>query len=113
MCVSFIFFQAEDGIRDADVTGVQTCALPISFHDQADCDGDHQLDHGKSRLTPHAGSHGIGACRCHVRIAMRTMMLTSRRCASGPYRFLPQVAAASPAVGATVLAMPCQATATR
>src|SRR3989442_1932772 len=24
-----IFFQAEDGIRDADVTGVQTCALPI------------------------------------------------------------------------------------
>src|SRR5690554_1730315 len=25
----FFFFQAEDGIRDADVTGVQTCALPI------------------------------------------------------------------------------------
>ena len=23
------FFQAEDGIRDRDVTGVQTCALPI------------------------------------------------------------------------------------
>src|SRR6266498_4963933 len=40
------FFQAEDGIRDADVTGVQTCALPIwrsserwprgSWVDQAD-----------------------------------------------------------------------------
>src|SRR6476660_4741657 len=28
------FFQAEDGIRDDLVTGVQTCALPISF----DCD---------------------------------------------------------------------------
>src|SRR5258707_348805 len=26
------FFQAEDGIRDIGVTGVQTCALPISFH---------------------------------------------------------------------------------
>src|SRR5437773_12277556 len=26
----FFFFQAEDGIRDRDVTGVQTCALPIS-----------------------------------------------------------------------------------
>src|SRR5690554_7759897 len=26
----FFFFQAEDGIRDADVTGDQTCALPIS-----------------------------------------------------------------------------------
>src|SRR2546430_4256068 len=35
MCVSikevfiFFFFQAEDGIRDLTVTGVQTCALPI------------------------------------------------------------------------------------
>src|SRR2546430_747464 len=29
MC--FFFFQAEDGIRDLTVTGVQTCALPISF----------------------------------------------------------------------------------
>src|SRR5256884_4022622 len=28
MC--FFFFQAEDGIRDVAVTGVQTCALPIS-----------------------------------------------------------------------------------
>src|SRR6266705_1662212 len=28
-CV-FFFFQAEDGIRDRTVTGVQTCALPIS-----------------------------------------------------------------------------------
>src|SRR5574343_291260 len=27
----FFFFQAEDGIRDRDVTGVQTCALPISL----------------------------------------------------------------------------------
>src|SRR2546429_5120400 len=28
---SSFFFQAEDGIRDVAVTGVQTCALPISF----------------------------------------------------------------------------------
>ena len=27
--VGDFFFQAEDGIRDRDVTGVQTCALPI------------------------------------------------------------------------------------
>src|SRR5690625_7589318 len=27
----FFFFQAEDGIRDGHVTGVQTCALPISL----------------------------------------------------------------------------------
>src|SRR3712207_7585100 len=28
---TFFFFQAEDGIRDIGVTGVQTCALPIFF----------------------------------------------------------------------------------
>src|SRR6267154_4323855 len=28
----YVFFQAEDGIRDGRVTGVQTCALPISPH---------------------------------------------------------------------------------
>src|SRR3712207_6952843 len=28
----FFFFQAEDGIRDIGVTGVQTCALPIFGH---------------------------------------------------------------------------------
>src|SRR6266496_1597972 len=30
MFVFFFFFQAEDGIRDLYVTGVKTCALPIS-----------------------------------------------------------------------------------
>src|SRR6266487_4176622 len=34
------FFQAEDGIRDGRVTGVQTCALPISARR-----GAHQLAH--------------------------------------------------------------------
>src|SRR5256886_6533704 len=29
--IIFFFFQAEDGIRDLTVTGVQTCALPISL----------------------------------------------------------------------------------
>src|SRR5699024_11758305 len=33
-CGTFcFFFQAEDGIRDRNVTGVQTCALPISAMD--------------------------------------------------------------------------------
>src|SRR5207237_4222462 len=31
------FFEAEDGIRDSSVTGVQTCALPISLATVADC----------------------------------------------------------------------------
>src|SRR3712207_7162961 len=30
----FFFFQAEDGIRDIGVTGVQTCALPICAEDR-------------------------------------------------------------------------------
>src|SRR2546427_11511265 len=39
------FFQAEDGIRDLTVTGVQTCALPISLDPRGEMDytmiGDH------------------------------------------------------------------------
>src|SRR5437879_7079539 len=33
----FFFFQAEDGIRDTSVTGVQTCALPISMPINSTC----------------------------------------------------------------------------
>src|SRR5436189_1714111 len=40
MCFIFFFFQAEDGIRDTSVTGVQTCALPIS-----------SVKDGKQRIT--------------------------------------------------------------
>src|SRR2546430_7643592 len=35
--VSVFFFQAEDGIRDLTVTGVQTCALPIFFRSSSVC----------------------------------------------------------------------------
>src|SRR5216683_3398380 len=39
----FFFFQAEDGIRDLIVTGVQTCALPISgAGHEADHPGDQE-----------------------------------------------------------------------
>src|SRR5256885_11830589 len=31
------FFQAEDGIRDYKVTGVQTCALPILLRNEGEC----------------------------------------------------------------------------
>src|SRR2546430_10924617 len=35
VCIDYLFFfQAEDGIRDLTVTGVQTCALPISIFRQ-------------------------------------------------------------------------------
>ena len=32
--IYIFFFQAEDGIRDTSVTGVQTCALPIYVHEK-------------------------------------------------------------------------------
>src|SRR2546430_4189555 len=37
--IFFFFFQAEDGIRDLTVTGVQTCALPIFTAHRADLHG--------------------------------------------------------------------------
>src|SRR3984893_4865196 len=46
----FFFFQAEDGIRDGHVTGVQTCALPISFFS---CVG------GRRRDASEAGGGGV------------------------------------------------------
>src|SRR5436309_14562152 len=41
----FFFFQAEDGIRDFHVTGVQTCALPISRYRFQRSPSQHQSDH--------------------------------------------------------------------
>src|SRR5690349_24601836 len=62
------FFQAEDGIRDLYVTGVQTCALPIS-----DGAGRRRGDRARPRrrrvlrdagsLPPHAGAARRGAGR--------------------------------------------------
>src|SRR5256884_5920966 len=44
VCACCFFFQAEDGIRDVAVTGVQTCALPISLK--------WLLDHGADPNCP-------------------------------------------------------------
>src|SRR5438034_10452572 len=46
----FFFFQAEDGIRDHCVTGVQTCALPIS--------GAASVERGDGDVNP--GYHAVG-----------------------------------------------------
>src|SRR5207249_5108860 len=43
--ISFFFFQAEDGIRDRNVTGVQTCALPIYLGMRLAAQLSHRLDH--------------------------------------------------------------------
>src|SRR5260370_27571998 len=46
--ICFFFFQAEDGIRDSSVTGVQTCALPIWI--------DHHLAVRQPPRPHHAGA---------------------------------------------------------
>src|SRR6266851_8909917 len=50
----FFFFQAEDGIRDRDVTGVQTCALPIlpPGFPPTEIEGEHYWDGGLVSNTP-------------------------------------------------------------
>src|SRR3712207_7649973 len=64
----FFFFQAEDGIRDIGVTGVQTCALPIStpIGDEVAPASEKELQFGESflsgqelaKIAPHAGLIG-------------------------------------------------------
>src|SRR2546421_6857231 len=54
----FFFFQAEDGIRDLIVTGVQTSALPILMPCSVYC----PLRHMSHSPAPHGG-HGTGSGR--------------------------------------------------
>src|SRR2546426_8889213 len=63
VCVSF-FFQAEDGIRDYKVTGVQTCALPI-YRRPAAHTANHRpaARHERRRRRTHDG------VRCELRAA--------------------------------------------
>src|SRR5215475_3655744 len=51
----FFFFQAEDGIRDFHVTGVQTCALPISRYMQEDTIKVYCHAHGVNITAPRSG----------------------------------------------------------
>src|SRR5438046_4680254 len=64
----FFFFQAEDGIRDWSVTGVQTCALPISLrlHQRRHLASVHRVDAAialgrreQHRRVAHSGPHVV------------------------------------------------------
>src|SRR3712207_5004167 len=54
-CSASVFFQAEDGIRDIGVTGVQTCALPISPGFGGRCRGAAWAGGGAARRRPAEG----------------------------------------------------------
>src|SRR5256886_4303996 len=58
------FFQAEDGIRDLTVTGVQTCALPISSRRSAGEDAGGRLSRRRAAVRgPRARSRGAAGGR--------------------------------------------------
>src|SRR5690606_40024850 len=58
------FFQAEDGIRDFHVTGVQTCALPISFAGQSTGGLPHDRQQKKGRRSDYGSFQGDRKSRC-------------------------------------------------
>src|SRR4051795_13785059 len=64
--LSFFFFQAEDGIRDESVTGVQTCALPIWARRRCSTEWLRPTATGR-RSTSSRGSWEIGRASCRGR----------------------------------------------
>src|SRR2546427_9426994 len=80
----FFFFQAEDGIRDLTVTGVQTCALPIS-NPVAPTNPDQagRFRGGARAACPAARSHpGLAAVR--GKAARRDLVACSPSASSSP-----------------------------
>src|SRR5205807_4252590 len=69
------FFQARDGIRDYKVTGVQTCALPISPRDP--CVVAARFTISGSRLGP--SGRGSRAWRCAWALVLVSMAPRTRR----------------------------------
>src|SRR5699024_12084763 len=64
----FFFFQAEDGIRDRNVTGVQTCALPIWSGDHSGRCKPRRDGAGRRPLIhPEWREHQDGRLRAHER----------------------------------------------
>src|SRR5688500_20028988 len=78
MLYSYLFFQAEDGIRDYKVTGVQTCALPIllplwhsAIADQIELVSTEQANSMAVRLAQEEGLFGGTSTGANVVAALR------------------------------------------
>src|SRR5437879_12394998 len=79
------FFQAEDGIRDTSVTGVQTCALPIYLHLAVPGVAGH-LDHeaGTVEVRHVRGSDPqrstqIGRASCRERVQIEVVAVSGKK----------------------------------
>src|SRR3712207_9363104 len=80
------FFQAEDGIRDIGVTGVQTCALPISRRGDVDRADDHRGRGGAARALARRGDGGgrarpvqIGRASCRGRVEISVVAVALKK----------------------------------
>src|SRR5215510_13956120 len=75
--LSCFFFQAEDGIRDGHVTGVQTCALPISLPTSSSENG-HR---GGTRRSPGRFEYerGVERAKRHIRAGDAFQIVLSQR----------------------------------
>src|SRR2546430_9486336 len=86
---SSFFFQAEDGIRDLTVTGVQTCALPISAKhgDRSFCtSGQTQITVGGNTLNQCAGG---GACTALLPTGAQGDANVIGTCGAAGFNYLP------------------------
>src|SRR5258708_37088745 len=93
------FFQAEDGIRDALVTGVQRCALPISVLKQ------YSLPVMEYSLLMLLAIIGVACVAC-VYVPLRLLEGRSRKVPAGSFRygaFFSGTGLGSPAVGMGLL----------
>src|SRR5258707_7533023 len=79
LCVYF-FFQAEDGIRDIGVTGVQTCALPIYDDDPGRTFHDRHIRLGETANLINALGHlKQSVCGVELRLTPKTWIYGRRR----------------------------------
>src|SRR6266542_4896648 len=95
----FFFFQAEDGIRDATVTGVRTCALPISGAPTA-----------PSLPVPEGCGMGVvwtGGLPRHGGSPLSISVYASRALTSGTAIVVPSGKAMTPPAGVTVVRSVC------
>src|SRR2546429_1306295 len=85
--ISFFFFQAEDGIRDVAVTGVQTCALPIlraggrprGAHDRPGRDRQYDRHHHPHEFQRGSDEIGRASCRERVEISVVAVSLKKKK----------------------------------
>src|SRR5699024_11504205 len=93
--INNFIFQAEDGIRDRNVTGVQTCALPIFEHQ------------GAEARPPAVGLQPLEAVPVPLRVGLR-----GRAEPAGPAGAAAHSAAASAKVAVSMTARKCTSPAT-